>query len=102
MTYGVLRRRKATAEYEVVPGSGTDELAGLSGTGGFSAGHAEEHDLTLDSEVKVVPVRRLIPGMPTPSKCCPSPRWHSWHLRGTGNRVSLKGSEPPGGTSFGE
>ena len=26
----------------MVPGSGTDELAGLSGNGGFSAGHAEE------------------------------------------------------------
>ena len=42
---------KATSEYEVVPGSGTDELAGLSGTGGYSAGHAEEHDMTLDYEV---------------------------------------------------
>ncbi len=42
---------KATAECEVVLGSGTDELAGLSGTGGFSAGHAEEHDMTLDYEV---------------------------------------------------
>ena len=42
---------EATAEYEVVPGSGTNELAGLSGTGGFSAGHAEEHDMTLDYEV---------------------------------------------------
>lgn len=42
---------KATAEYEVVAGSGTDELAGLSGTGGFSAGHDEEHDMTLDYEV---------------------------------------------------
>ena len=42
---------EATAEYEVVPGSGTSELAGLSGTGGFSAGHAEEHDMTLDYEV---------------------------------------------------
>ncbi len=42
---------KATSEYEVVAGSGTDELAGLSGTGGFSAGHAEEHDMTLDYEV---------------------------------------------------
>ena len=42
---------KARAEYEVVPGSGTGELAGLSGTGGFSAGHAEEHDMTLDYEV---------------------------------------------------
>ena len=42
---------EATAQYEVVPGSGTDELTGLSGTGGFSAGHAEEHDMTLDYEV---------------------------------------------------
>ena len=42
---------KATAEYAVVPGSGTNELAGLSGSGGFSAGHAEEHDMTLDWEV---------------------------------------------------
>ena len=42
---------KATAEYEVVPGSGTGDLAGLSGAGGFSAGHAEEHDMTLDYEV---------------------------------------------------
>ncbi len=42
---------KATAEYEVVPGSGTSELTGLSGTGGFSAGHAEEYDMTLDYEV---------------------------------------------------
>ena len=42
---------EATAEYEVVPGSGTGDLAGLSGTGGFSAGHAEEHDMTLDYEV---------------------------------------------------
>ena len=42
---------KATAEYEVVPGSGTNELTGLSGTGGFSAGHAEEHDMTLDYEL---------------------------------------------------
>ena len=42
---------KATAEYEVVPGSGTNELAGLAGTGGFSAGDAAEHDMTLDWEV---------------------------------------------------
>ena len=41
----------ASAEYEVVPGSGTDDLAGLSGAGAFSAGHAEEHDMTLDYEV---------------------------------------------------
>ena len=42
---------KATAECEVVPGSGTEELAGLSGTGRFSAGLAEEHDMTLEYEV---------------------------------------------------
>ena len=42
---------KANAECEVVPGSGTDELAGLSGTGGFSAGHAEEHEITLEYKV---------------------------------------------------
>ena len=48
---GFFDGEKATAEYEVVPGSGTDELAGLSGTGGFSAGHAEEHDMTLNYEV---------------------------------------------------
>lgn len=41
----------ATVEYAVVPGSGTNELAGLAGTGGFSAGHGEEHDMTLDWEV---------------------------------------------------
>ena len=48
---GAYDGEEATAEYEVVPGSGTSELAGLSGTGGFSAGHAEEHDMTLDYEV---------------------------------------------------
>ena len=41
----------AAADYEVVPGSGTNQLTGLSGTGSFSAGHAEEHNLTLDYEL---------------------------------------------------
>ena len=50
-TRGLTTEKKATAEYEVVPGSGTNELAGLSGTGGFSVGHAEEYDITLDYEV---------------------------------------------------
>ena len=39
------------AECEVMPGSGTDELVGLSGTGWFSAGHAEEHEMPLEYEV---------------------------------------------------
>ena len=42
---------EARAEYEVVPGSGTGELVGLSGTGGYSAGSAEEHEMTLDYEL---------------------------------------------------
>ena len=42
---------KAATECEVAPGSGTDELTGLSGTGGFSAGHAEEHAMTLEYEL---------------------------------------------------
>ena len=42
---------QATAACEVVPGSGTDELVGLSGTGGFSAGHAEQHDMMFEYEL---------------------------------------------------
>ena len=42
---------KATAEYEVVPGSGTNELTGHSGTGRYSAGDAEERDMTLNYKV---------------------------------------------------
>ena len=41
----------ATADYEVVPGSGTNQLTGLSGAGAFSAGHAEQHDMTLDYQL---------------------------------------------------
>ncbi|MCY3956664.1 MAG: DUF3224 domain-containing protein [Chloroflexi bacterium] len=41
----------ATADYEVVAGSGTNHLTGLSGAGAFSAGHAEQHDMTLDYEL---------------------------------------------------
>ena len=48
---GAYDGEKATAECEVVPGSGTGELAGLSGAAAFSAGHAEQHDMTLDYDV---------------------------------------------------
>ena len=48
---GLYDGEKATATYEVLPGSGTGELEGLAGTGGFSAGDAEEHAMTLDFEV---------------------------------------------------
>ena len=41
----------ATAEHDVVAGSGTGELAGLAGAGGYSAGDEEDSDMTLDYEV---------------------------------------------------
>ncbi len=41
----------ANSEMEVVPGSGTDELSGISGTARFSAGHAEEHDMPFEYEI---------------------------------------------------
>jgi len=42
---------QARATCEVVPGSGTGELAGLSGSGEFAAGHAEEHDMSFEYEI---------------------------------------------------
>ena len=47
---GTYDGEKATAEWEVLQGSGTDELEGLTGSGGFSSGHAEEYEMTLDYE----------------------------------------------------
>ena len=38
----------ATATWSVVPGSGTGDLRGLKGVGGFSSGHAESYPMTLD------------------------------------------------------
>ncbi len=48
---GVHYGQGATAEHDVVAGSGTGELAGIAGTGGYSAGDEEESDMTLDYEV---------------------------------------------------
>ena len=48
---GVHDGQGATAEHDVVSGSGTGELAGLAGTGGYSAGDEEESDMALDYEV---------------------------------------------------
>lgn len=39
---------EARGDWFVVPGSGTDELKKLSGTGGFSAPHGSEAAYTLD------------------------------------------------------
>ena len=45
---GVYQGGQATTAWSVVPGSGTGELAGLVGTGGFSSGHTEESPVSLD------------------------------------------------------
>ena len=38
----------ATAMWSVVPGSGTGDLRGLRGEGGFASAHADEYAITLD------------------------------------------------------
>ncbi len=48
---GIHDGQGATAEHDVVAGSGTGELAGLAGTGGYAAGDEEWSDMTLDYEV---------------------------------------------------
>ena len=45
---GTFAEGVAKAEWSVVPGSGTGDLAGLRGTGGFESGHAEEYSMTLE------------------------------------------------------
>ncbi len=45
---GTFEGGKAKVECFVVSGSGTGELSGLRGEGGFAAGHAEQHAVTLD------------------------------------------------------
>ena len=41
----------ASGRYSVVRGSGTNALTGLSGTGGFAAGDAAEHEMTLEYDL---------------------------------------------------
>ncbi|RKH16043.1 DUF3224 domain-containing protein [Corallococcus sp. CA047B] len=46
---GVYAADTATSDWEVVAGSGTGELRGLRGQGGFVAKHGEDvHDMVLD------------------------------------------------------
>ena len=47
-TSGSFDGRSAEGEWSVVPGSGTGELRGLRGTGGFSAPHGPEASISLD------------------------------------------------------
>ena len=38
----------AKMELEIIAGTGSGELTGLSGSGSFESGHAAEYTLTLD------------------------------------------------------
>lgn len=44
----------AKATWFVAPGSGTGELGGLRGEGGFAAGHAQPYAITLDYDFEPV------------------------------------------------
>lgn len=45
---GEYSQDKARSRWQVVPDSGTDELAGISGSGSFEAGHGGEAVVTLN------------------------------------------------------
>jgi Protein of unknown function (DUF3224) len=51
---GVFEDGVAKTTWSVVPGSGTDELRGLKGKGGFASGHAERYPVTLEYEFETV------------------------------------------------
>ena len=48
---GTFEGGTAKAEWFVVPGSGTGELAGLKGRGGYTSGSGGSAELTLDYEL---------------------------------------------------
>ncbi len=45
---GTFEAGTAKDRWSVVPGSGTGELRGLRGEGGFASGHAQQYPMTLD------------------------------------------------------
>ena len=47
-TVGIFDGKEARGDWSVVPGSGTGDLRGLRGNGGFSAPHGSEASVTLD------------------------------------------------------
>jgi hypothetical protein len=47
---GTLKDGIADAKWSVVPGSGTGDLRGLRGEGGFVSGHVQPHPFSLDYE----------------------------------------------------
>lgn len=49
---GTFEGGTATARWFVVPGSGTGDLRGLHGEGGFASAHAEHYPITLDYDLE--------------------------------------------------
>jgi hypothetical protein len=45
---GTFEGGKATVTWSVVPGSGTGDLRGLRGQGGFSSGHAQRYQISFE------------------------------------------------------
>ncbi len=48
---GVYKEGEANTKYTVVPGSGTGELVGITGSGGYGTGHNHEWPITLEWEI---------------------------------------------------
>lgn len=48
---GVFEDGRAKESYQIVPGSGTGELAGLAAEGSSDVGHGMEHPFSLDYEL---------------------------------------------------
>ena len=51
---GAYKDNEAQTTFEVVPGSGTGELTGLTGKGGYRAGHQESWPADLSYELLVI------------------------------------------------
>jgi len=49
---GTLDNGIADAKWSVVPGSGTGDLRGLRGEGGYVSGHVQPHPFTLDYDLE--------------------------------------------------
>ena len=52
---GTLKDGIADAKWSVVPGSGTGELQGLRGEGGYVSGHVQPHPFPLDYDFEQLP-----------------------------------------------
>ena len=58
VTNGVFDGKTAKGNWSLIKGSGTDELAGISGKGTFGAGHGSTADYQIDYELAAAPAKR--------------------------------------------